>query len=60
MAEQFSAEKPSLSHSEDVEAGIKAGKRAADMRHGDTALALIGDERVVVTEEDVRSLYHTD
>lgn len=50
MAEQHSyAEKPSISQTEDIE----GGKASRDIMHGDRALALIGDQHVVLTEEDV-------
>ena len=52
MAVQHSvAEKPSVSQMEDVE----HGKASYDIKHGDRALALIGDEHVLLTEEDVGS-----
>jgi hypothetical protein len=46
----------------DLENGEKGGQRrrssltAENIRHGDTALNLIGDERVDLTDEDVSSL----
>ena len=52
MAEQQSySEKPSISQMEDIE----GGKAARDIIHGDRALALIGDQHVTVTEDDVSS-----
>jgi hypothetical protein len=50
-----------MAHSEDVETGGKAERRrssltAGDIKHGDRALNLIGDERVELTDEDVRVL----
>jgi hypothetical protein len=50
-----SLEKPSMDHSEDVEAGGHAhAKRDPAKLHGDRGLALVGDERIPLTEEDVR------
>ena len=47
-----------MSHSEDVENKQPERRRssltAGDIKHGDRALDLIGDERVELTDEDVR------
>jgi hypothetical protein len=52
MAEQHSSlEKPSISQMEDVE----GGKASRDIMHGDRALALIGDQHIALTEDDVSS-----
>jgi hypothetical protein len=52
-----------MEHSEDVENAFKAseGRRrssltAGDLKHADRALQFIGDERVELTEEDVKFL----
>ena len=42
-------EKSSLSQTEDVE----NGKGSYDIKHGDRALALIGDQHVALTDSDV-------
>lgn len=46
-----------LAHSEDVESGHLSKdsiqQRRESVKHGDRALAIVGDERVEVTEEDV-------
>ena len=46
-----------MAHSEDVEGKQQDRRRssltAGDLRHGDRALELIGDERVELTDEDV-------
>jgi hypothetical protein len=56
-----------MQHSEDVESGVKAtdGRRrssltAADLKHGDRALQFIGEDRVELTDEDVKYLYSFD
>ena len=45
-----------MAHAEDVESG-RASKdiidRRASLKHADRALAIVGDERVELTEEDV-------
>jgi hypothetical protein len=49
-----------MSHAEDIESGDKHGDQrrgsltAGDIKHGDRALDLIGDQRVELTDEDVR------
>ena len=52
-----------LAHSEDVESGHHPKdiqQRRESVKHGDRALALLGDERVELTEEDVsqRAFFH--
>jgi hypothetical protein len=47
-----------LAHSEDVESGrlskdIIQQQRRESVKHGDRALAIVGDDRVELTEEDV-------
>ena len=48
-----------MSHSEDLETADKHGDlrrsslTAGDIKHGDRALDIIGDERVELTDEDV-------
>jgi hypothetical protein len=52
-----STEKASVDHDEDVEAGGQHhahGRRDHMKLHGDRGLALVGDERIPLTEEDVR------
>lgn len=50
MAAQHSySEKPSISQMEDIE----GGKASRDIIHGDRALALIGDQHITLTEDDV-------
>jgi hypothetical protein len=52
-----STEKASVDHDEDVEAGGQHhthNKRDNMKLHGDRGLALVGDERIPLTEEDVR------
>lgn len=54
MAEQHSyPEKPSISQMEDIE----GGKSSRGIIHGDRALALIGDQHIALTEEDVSSIW---
>lgn len=51
-----SPEKAFVDHAEDVEAGAKRGPK---MLHGDRGLAIVGDQRIPLTEEDVRrSAFH--
>lgn len=52
-----SPEKASVDHNEDIEAGGQhhAHNKRDNMKlHGDRGLALVGDERIPLTEEDVR------
>lgn len=52
-----STEKASVNHDEDVEASghYRAHSRRDHMKlHGDLGLALVGDERIPLTEDDVR------
>jgi len=54
--------KAQVGHMEDVK--LNAGhtmtaERRESVKHGDRALALIGDERIVLTEEDVCLPLHT-
>jgi hypothetical protein len=53
-----SPEKASVDDNEDAEAGGQhhAHNKRDNMKlHGDCGLALVGDERIPLTEEDVRS-----
>lgn len=53
-----SAEKSSVDHAEDVEAGSQFqthNRRESLKLHGDRGLALVGDERIPLTEANVRS-----
>jgi hypothetical protein len=44
----------SIHQEEDIStAGVSSGHTASAVKHGDRAAELIGDERVVLTEEDV-------
>ena len=48
-----------MAHAEDVESrGMSKDviDRRASLKHGDPALAIVGDERVELTDEDVSSL----
>ncbi len=47
-------EKYYVHESEDVDHGRLNVDRRESTKHGDRALALIGDERVFLTQEDVR------
>lgn len=53
------SEKYFVHESEEVEHGRRSHSidRRESTKHGDRALALIGDERVFLTEEDVRELF---
>lgn len=46
-----------MAHAEDIESATSKDvmERRASLMHGDRALAIVGDERVELTEEDVRS-----
>lgn len=49
-----------MAHSEDVESGHFSKddlQRRESLRHGDRALALVGEGRVDLTEEDVSIVY---
>lgn len=49
------ASKMSISHHDDTLRGMSdADKAEIAAKHGDRALAFIGDERISLTEEDVR------
>lgn len=45
-------EKGYLEQKEDIENGER--RRQSSMKHGDRALAIIGDDRVSLSDEDVR------
>jgi hypothetical protein len=45
-------EKPYAEQKEDVEYGGR--RRQSSTKHGDRALAIIGDDRISLTDEDVR------
>jgi len=55
-----STEKTSVDHDEDVEAGGQHhrhnNRRSSVKLHGDRGLALVGDERIPLTEDDVRGI----
>lgn len=44
--------KPYIEQKEDIEHGGR--RRQSSTKHGDRALAIIGDDRISLTEEDVR------
>jgi hypothetical protein len=44
--------KPYVEQKEDIEHGGR--RRQSSTKHGDRALAIIGDDRISLTEEDVR------
>jgi hypothetical protein len=48
----LSVEKPYVEQKEDIEHGGR--RRQSSTRHGDRALAIIGDDRISLTDEDVR------
>ena len=48
-------EKSYVEQKEDIEKGER--RRQSSTKHGDRALAIIGDERVSLTNEDVRNLF---
>jgi hypothetical protein len=48
----LSVEKPYAEQKEDVEYGRR--RRQSSTKHGDRALAIIGDDRISLTDEDVR------
>jgi hypothetical protein len=46
-----------MAHAEDVESGRQSKdiiERRVSLKHADRALAIVGDERVELSEEDVR------
>ena len=52
-----------MAHAEDAESGRQSKdvvERRASLKHADRALAIVGDERVELTDEDVKlyPLYH--
>jgi hypothetical protein len=49
-----SVEKPYIEQKEDIEHGGR--RRQNSTKHGDRALAIIGDDRISLTEEDVRCM----
>ena len=51
------AEKSYVEQKEDIEKGER--RRQSATKHGDRALAIIGDERVSLTDEDVRRSFTT-